>query len=413
MGSESVPAFHWIAAISVLGFGYLRATAFATPFNSFLTTAGSAAIVVGCVYALIVSRLRFRLTSLLLIAAFGLSLLSTFSTSTAVFRWLGWAMLTVLVGPALLGDLSLRRALWKTTVVFLYVVTGASLVWAILGLPAIGSGAFAGIAAHSMILSPISALTAVHALSMGKGQRWWLWMGFWLAAGVICLMAGSRVGFGAYLAGSIATLLVVVRFHPAVVLAALMSVCLLLILGSTETLRSIENALPARITERAVLTRFEDTRGGLWEARWAEFQMSPFIGVGFASAIFTSQEAPEGLASEPGSSYLAILSMTGIIGVAATLFQAVDIGATVRRRWKSLVYGDQVIVFGWGCAWAVHLVAEGYILAVGSTLCMIFWLWVGYIADLGSVGSTTRRLSRERVSKSSLPMATGIVAGTG
>jgi O-antigen ligase len=126
----------------------------------------------------------------------------------------------------------------------------------------------------------------------------------------------------------------------------------------------------------------ENTRTDLWQARLEEFKSSPVFGIGVAMGTGSGSviEASGSIRVEPGSSYLAVLAMTGGLGAIA-FFSAMG--------W--LVYGfitvqrkmplKQDILSAAGIFLAVHGVAEGWILGFGSPLCFLFWLWLGNVGD--------------------------------
>jgi hypothetical protein len=83
---------------------------------------------------------------------------------------------------------------------------------------------------------------------------------------------------------------------------------------------------------------------------------------------------------EPGSSYLAILSMTGVLGT-LTFFGALAplvLGLAYSRR---INRPDRDILNVMGIYLAVHGVAEGWIISFGSPLSFLFWLWLGSLGD--------------------------------
>jgi hypothetical protein len=84
---------------------------------------------------------------------------------------------------------------------------------------------------------------------------------------------------------------------------------------------------------------------------------------------------------ETGSSYLAILSMTGCGGAAAWLVFAAGLVRRVRLSWTAMAENERLQTCAMAGFWAVHLGAEGYIYAVGSAMGITFWLWLGNLSD--------------------------------
>lgn len=132
----------------------------------------------------------------------------------------------------------------------------------------------------------------------------------------------------------------------------------------------------------------EDKGGGLtesrsahWDARLYEFKSSPLFGIGFATADIKSpiaigiNEETGGL--EPGSSWMAILAMTGIFGlifiVLMFLYLFVFLWREKKNLSKSGILGALLLFFSF------HMNAEGYFLAAGSFLFFYIWLLLGVI----------------------------------
>lgn len=122
------------------------------------------------------------------------------------------------------------------------------------------------------------------------------------------------------------------------------------------------------------------SRRVLWDARLYEYKLSPLLGIGFASANVENVEAGINLESgklEPGSSWLAVLAMTGAFGfgtiVLLFLSLFVFLWSDKTHPTKSGVLGAILIFFSF------HMTAEGYFLAAGSFLFFYIWLLLGII----------------------------------
>jgi O-antigen ligase len=117
------------------------------------------------------------------------------------------------------------------------------------------------------------------------------------------------------------------------------------------------------------------SRRSLWNTRLTEFDSSPIIGIGFANT--TGRVNEETGISEPGSSWLAALSQTGVIGF--TLLAIVFLGILkilILDKQNPLIsstLGGLLILF------VIHTMAEGYMLASGSYLFFYLWLLLGII----------------------------------
>lgn len=128
-------------------------------------------------------------------------------------------------------------------------------------------------------------------------------------------------------------------------------------------------------------TQLLNSRKNHWDARMYEFKSSPIFGVGFASADINS---PIGVGFnldtgglEPGSSWLAILAMTGIIGIIPFIIYFIKIFVFfLKNRESDNQYG---LLFSIFVFFILHMFSEGYFLASGSFLFFYVWLLLGII----------------------------------
>ena len=128
------------------------------------------------------------------------------------------------------------------------------------------------------------------------------------------------------------------------------------------------------------------SRDELWNDRIQEFKSSPFFGIGFASISTKSNNHyynKEDGKVETGSSWLNILSMTGLIGVFIFCYIWIKtlylIYINLNRFPYTSSYLAALIIF-----WSIHMGAEGYIYAAGSFLFFLLWLLIGYIYTIFS-----------------------------
>ena len=122
-------------------------------------------------------------------------------------------------------------------------------------------------------------------------------------------------------------------------------------------------------------------------ARILEFKSSPIIGIGYnvINPQYDFVEESTGQI-EPGSSWLAVASMTGVIG----LFVFLGICSRgLKRAWRikspfvsSLLGGMLVFFF-------IHMIAEGYIFAPGSFLALLFWLIIAVVDGVFDIDKKT------------------------
>lgn len=123
------------------------------------------------------------------------------------------------------------------------------------------------------------------------------------------------------------------------------------------------------------------SREQAWNARISEFAESPIIGIGFANVTHYATLYDEEVVEftqyergfEPGSSWLCVLSNTGIVGFLIMAAWNLKLIKTVRRRRLS---GDAVAA-GLGAMLLFFLVSgcfEGWVLFAGSIFFFLYWL---------------------------------------
>ena len=144
------------------------------------------------------------------------------------------------------------------------------------------------------------------------------------------------------------------------------------------------NAMDAVIAKNEANVRAggaTNSRDKLWDARINEFKENPVYGVGFAaidrnSSGDTGFDVRTGMV-ESGSSWLIILSMTGLLGalmIVPVLLRAYMTAYRDDEKFSALVCGVLTMFF-------VHMLAEGYIFYGGSQMAFMMWLTVGVAMD--------------------------------
>lgn len=119
------------------------------------------------------------------------------------------------------------------------------------------------------------------------------------------------------------------------------------------------------------------SREGKWNARITEFKSSPIIGIGFSSVDPKLDDVSFWGTVEPGSSWLAALSMTGLVGT-FLLFLIFLEGYKACRKMNSQY---DALLSGLLTLFTVHMFAEGYVFAAGGFLCFLLWLIIGCSID--------------------------------
>lgn len=301
----------------------------------------------------------------------------------ALPRWTGWVVIFSMVGPCINTRQAkkFREILLSFLQKYALLITLLSALWVVVGLPNMGPGDFSGVMWHSLTLAPIVAMVGVYALIKAVNTSLGRWHALYFLTVMLILVTASRSSLVALLLASLVTVALKAKRSP-LVIVLIVSFFIPVITMPNEVLSGLNTIVPNSLISGLIRKEFNHSREGHWEARWDEFRSSPWLGIGFS----TSEEGSVGFneesgAVETGSSYLAILSMTGIAGVSAFLFLVISLMSKTIAVWRYLSGQQQMEICGFACFWFVHLGAEGYIYAVGSLFCLAFWLWVGHLND--------------------------------
>lgn len=327
---------------------------------------------------------RINTWGALLIVATSVSLWHCERFDFVLPRWVGWVILMWTVGPVSSSETARRfrhHMLGAVNVTFL-AVTILSAMWWLAGMPNLGRGSFTGVVWHSMLLGPIAAYVGIRALARVFTGGSLSWLAIYGASGAVALLSSSRAALLALALGSLISLTLKAKKSPLIAISVLF-VTVAMTAAPDVSWRIAARFLPEEFTSGLATKSWENTRENHWQARWDEFMSSPFNGVGFTSAWEgTVGVDEESGAVETGSSYLAVLSMTGCIGAAAFAALVMAMGGRVLARRREFGERQLIEIASIAGFWAVHLGAEGYIFAVGSLLGVVFWLWFGNLNDL-------------------------------
>ena len=216
------------------------------------------------------------------------------------------------------------------------------------------------------------------------------WMGYprrikiYWCLGVLCITAVMFSASRSALVGAIAAITILLykltgtkaKFMKVATSIVLLAAVTLPIWGSA--LDPVMQKYKGNVAEGSAYS----SRENLWSARVMEFESSPLIGVGFDAIDLNLSSASGGYDKdsgmvESGSSWLIILSMTGLIG--AILLFPVLFG-TYRQLWFDSS-PQATILLGLLTFFFVHMIAEGYIFYGGSMLAFLLWLTIGVSRD--------------------------------
>lgn len=274
----------------------------------------------------------------------------------------------------------------------LYVVTALTGEWGNLYL----------IFSHPMTLSMVAAIVAVvdsWQIAMAKKGQHVAKTVFdifsFIVAVVLMVWGGSR---GAILGFAIAELyLVFLLFRNRYGIARL----LIALVASFAIVLAIGGPLTRKVELKFEIGRENNSlifsRQQLWQSRLEEFADSPIFGIGFANAtrfstLYDNQIvlAPSAdMTEEPGSSWLSVLSNTGIVGFAIMAFWNLYLFRAIRLRRRN---GDLSAI----CHGALLLLLlvqgsfEGWVLYAGSLFFFLYWVLSSQILKPRSLQPSNR-----------------------
>lgn len=260
-------------------------------------------------------------------------------------------------------------------------------------------GGFSGIFIHSMVMGPMASISAIYcfdkALRKGKLVYW----GSWVLCVVAVFLAASRAALLALLIAS-AVVLFSLRKRgriggKIVIIAAV--VALLLPSAGFITSRVVEKQRQREEMGQGVF----DTRNEKFTYRLQEFKDHPFQGVGFAAIDpgLGDNYNPSSGTIEPGSSWLCVLSMAGILGFIPFLL-------IIIRAWRSMnnvakdtlkKETDYFLIRGVFVFFLIHIMFEGYLFSAGNPMCLLVWLAISCAYELGATDKAIRITGKKYV----------------
>jgi O-antigen ligase len=266
------------------------------------------------------------------------------------------------------------------TRLLLVFVGVSSALWFLFNLPVMGKGRFTGVTIHSNLSGPLAGLAVLISFIVAIHRRSWKWAVLAAVCSLPCVVSGSRAGLVALGVAGVVVLLVRFRLNQAAVLVAILGFVTYFLLDRGVFNMPSLQALTSYLQEKGLA----NTRDHLWKARLYEFSQHPWIGigVGMAEGAGGSYLDDNRFNVEPGSSYLAVLAMTGIVGVTGFAITILYMAFTVARSFPAFSPQNQAEILGVAAFLAVHALAEGWILAVGSPFTFMFWLTCGRALDL-------------------------------
>ena len=296
-------------------------------------------------------------------------------------------LLLLLIGPFYSNSLLVeyRNRLFWILNYLITLLVALSFVGLTLNLSIVHNfSGFSGFFSHSMFLGPMAAVSSifcfyVYYISSTKKKKFFYIILFAISL-LACLASGSRAALFAGLSGLIFSIYFLYkgRFikYLKVIFISILVLTLSFPVWKDYSERIIEKVSYAE--EQGSLTT---TRDVLWQSRLLEFDSSPIVGVGFSAmdTNLNNKYDKETGNVEPGSSWLAVLSMTGLLGFIPLIVLLFSVLNRILRQQINLPFSallGGILIF-----FIIHMFAEGYIFSAGSGLFFYFWLLMGVIIN--------------------------------
>lgn len=243
----------------------------------------------------------------------------------------------------------------------------------------LGVGTFGGLMNHSMVLGPSSALSTIFLfvlafLNKTKVKR------YYIIAAILCLgacfLSASRAAVGASVVGCLFAVASISKNN----LSRTFKV-LFVIVGIAAITFPIWGGVTDLVMQKQEMNKEMGgtlaSREKKYAARIEEFKSSPILGIGYCTVNPKLDNVNrENGQIEPGSSWLAIASMTGVFGLLVMIPLCISSLKKARRIkddfWRGALSGMMVFFI-------LHMAVEGYIFAPKSYLSLIFWLLISII----------------------------------
>lgn len=247
------------------------------------------------------------------------------------------------------------------------------------------SGTFSGITNHSMTLGAIAACGVTFLVCKAfttKNNKYWY-------ASIPCmgavLFSSSR---GALLSAITGILVVSYIFSKRTSVFLKRILVITFLLAVTYPLwKGAMVGVERKQSNNIQMGGTFSSREAVWDDRIDEFRSSPIVGIGFCVVDMKSESFGINGSIEPSSSWLAVLSMSGIIGFFFVLCLFVRAFRNIRHSRGP----DQPFLYGLLISYILHLLYEGFIYAGGSFECFQFWITLTCITNYKSVSNDSSK----------------------
>ena len=239
------------------------------------------------------------------------------------------------------------------------------------------TGLFGGLFQHSMMLGPIAAIVTITFFFsyQSYGQKK-IYIVLFIMSALACFFSASR---GAVL--SLVVPILFALFSRKVEQSAKKSAKVIILVSCLAILPfagSVFSGVVEKQQRNVEMGSTFGSRDDKFRFRWNEFLSSPIMGIGFASIDPMGGDIywPDGTI-EPGSSHMAVLSMTGLSGIICYFLIILFAYNCVRNEDGTNAKFKKALLI----AMLLHACWEGYVFSGGGFLCLLYWIIVGQAID--------------------------------
>lgn len=233
-------------------------------------------------------------------------------------------------------------------------------------------GHFSGVTKHSMVLGPIAGISILYLFNgILKHRNKMYFISLCLCTGTL-FFAASRAAIFATFFG---ILMILFKFVPN---GGNKKNIAVFIITSFILFPLYQPFLNSAINKHGDISfGVYDSRTVKVESRIDEFYNSPVYGVGFCAINPDGKDDFNHLTGtiEPGSSWLAVLSMSGIVGFIFFLIIMI-------QSYRNVFRNQNYKLLGLLSFFTIHMLVEGYIFSAGNVITFILWITIGCCLDL-------------------------------
>ena len=239
-------------------------------------------------------------------------------------------------------------------------------------------GTFGGLVNHSMTLGPISMISALAFYVIYQNNNSKIFIVLFFLSAMSAVMAASRsalLGVAVAILFSLFFMKSNVNGNKKRIIIILCISALVAMPIADRVFAGVLNKQEQRKEQGGALS----SRQSKFDCRRDEFMKSPLLGVGFVSVDPNGNDEYNPVTGqvEPGTSHLAVLSMTGLLGMFAYTLLLLNAYKTSKRD-NSLNAQFVMLLL---VAMFTHAWFEGYVLSAGGFLSMTYWMIVGQNID--------------------------------